>query len=147
MVRPMSVSTSAPLRSIPVEVQRCTLLAAVGAWTVIVPYLGHALGLTVGVAARVEVIDHVIPGLIVVAASLYLRAQARRAALAGERFALPAAGLCLLAGFWVLITHLPLLGDAARSDQAWDAAIWHSVAALPIVILAVWCVLRSLPDP
>ena len=142
----MSSGPALPSVSRPIEVQRCVALAAIGAWTAIVPYLGSALGLKVDVAARVEVVDHVIPGLLVVVAGLYLSRIARRGELRRERFALPLAGVCFLAGFWVLATHVPLLGDAAQSDQAWDAAIWHSISALPILILAVWGVLRSIPE-
>ena len=130
----------------PREAQRAILLVAIAAWTMIVPYLGDALGLEVEVAALVEVVDHVVPGAIVVVAGLYLRRLARRGALADQRLALPAAGLVFLAGFWVLATHLPLLKDAAEARVAWEAAIWHSIAALPIVALACWFVLRSIPE-
>jgi hypothetical protein len=144
---PMTSSPALSPAARSAESQRCTVLAAIGAWTAVVPYLGRALGLTVDVPARVEFVDHVVPGIVVLAASLYLSAIARRGPLARERFALLGAGACLLAGFWVLATHVPLLGDAASSAVSWEAAIWHSIAALPIVILAVWCVLRSIPDP
>ena len=139
-------SAALPLPSRPAEVRGTTLLAAIGAWTIVVPYLGQALGLEVPVAAPVEVVDHVVPGAIVVAAGLFLAARARRHALASDRVAVLAAGVTFLAGFWVLATHVPLIADAARSDQPWDAAIWHSISAVPIVVLAAWCVLRSLPD-
>ena len=134
------------LASRPAEVRATAGLAAIGAWTILVPYLGQALGLDVPVAALVEVVDHVIPGALVVAVGLMLNARARRGALASDRVALLASGAVFLAGFWVLVTHVPLLADAARSDQPWDAAIWHSIAALPIVVLAAWCVLRAVPD-
>lgn len=128
------------------EAQRAALLLGIGAWTMIVPYLGTALGLDVNVAAIVELVDHVIPGAIIVAAALYLHRLARRRPLAGERFALLAAGVIFLAGFWVLATHLPLVQDAADDRTTWEAAIWHSISALPIVGLAAWFVLRSIPE-
>lgn len=131
----------------PHEAQRALWLVAVGAWTAIVPYLGPALGFDVDVSATVEVVDHVIPGAVVVAAGLYLRRLAGRRARAGERYALLAAGVSFLAGFWVFATHLPLLGDAADAAVSWEAAIWHSVAALPIAGLACWFVIRSIPEP
>jgi len=129
------------------ESQRAALLAGIGAWTAIVPYLGELIGLVVKVPARVEVVDHVIPGLLVVAAALYLRRLAGRRPLAGAGAALLAAGVSFLAGFWVLATHLPLLQDASEELVSWEAAIWHSIAALPIVGLACWFVLRSIPEP
>jgi len=143
----MSTDAALSYPSRPDEVRATAALAAIGAWTIIVPYLAVLLGLEVDVAAIIEVVDHVIPGLVVVATGLYLRACARRRALASHRPALLASGVAFLAGFWVLATHAPLIGDAALSDQPWDAAIWHSIAALPIVVLACWCVIRSTPDP
>ncbi|MGH2841536.1 MAG: hypothetical protein ACRDKY_12010 [Solirubrobacteraceae bacterium] len=128
------------------EAQRALMLAAIGAWTAIVPYLARALGLEVNVPALVEVVDHVVPGAVVVAAGLYLHRAARRRTLARERFALPAAGVAFLAGFWGLATHVPLLQDASRSDVTWEAALFHFAAALPIVLLAGWFLLRSIPD-
>lgn len=143
----MSIQAAVSQPSRPDEVRAATALAAIGAWTIIVPYLAILLDLEVKVAAIVEVVDHVIPGLVVLAAGLYLRARAQRRALASHRPALLAAGAAFVAGFWVLATHAPLIGDAALSDQPWDAAIWHSIAALPTVVLACWCVIRSTPDP
>lgn len=130
-----------------VEARAAAALAAIGAWTVIVPYLGRALDLTVDVAWRVEVVDHVIPGAVTAIAAGLLLTIVRREPMAGNRMAMLASGVCFLAGFWVLATHVPLLADAAGDDQPWDAAIWHSAASLPLVGLALWCVLRSTPPP
>lgn len=130
-----------------VEAQRATLLGAIGAWNIAVPYLATALGLDVNVEDIVEVVDHAVPGAIVVAAALFLRKLARRGRLAGQSTALIASGIAFLAGFWVLATHVPLWGDAADSAVSWEAAIWHSIASLPIVALAVWFVVRSIPEP
>ena len=58
-----------------------------------------------------------------------------------------AAGVAFLAGFWVLATHVPLIGDANEGLVTWPAAIWHSIAAVPTLGLAVWCVVRSIPEP
>jgi predicted membrane channel-forming protein YqfA (hemolysin III family) len=143
----MSSSPGLTVASKPREVQRATLLGAIGAWTVVVPFIGNALGLDVNVKSIVEVVDHVVPGVIVVAAALYLRTLAGRRPLAGQSPALLAAGVSFLAGFWVFATHVPLVADAAKSRLPWDAAIWHSIAALPVVALACWFVLRSIPDP
>ncbi len=127
-----------------VEVRGTIALALLGAWTIVIPYLGRALGLEVKVPARVEVVDHVIPGALVAMAALYLIMLARRTSLAGAQTALLAGGVCFLAGFWVLSTHVPLLADAAGSSSAsWAAALWHSSTAVPIVVLALWFVLRS----
>jgi hypothetical protein len=141
----MSTELSGSLAARPLEARATAALVAIAAWTITVPYLGRAIGLVVPVAARVEFVDHVIPGAIVVVAGLYLHRLARRRALADERLALPAAGVSFLAGFWVLVTHLPLLGDAADAQVGWDAAIWHSITGLPLAGVALWCVLMATP--
>ena len=143
MVEKMSQRPSVSLASRPAEVRAAAALVAVGAWTIVVPYLARVVHLTVPVAARVEFVDHVIPGALAVATGLYLHKAARRGPLALDRFALLASGVAFLAGFWVVATHVPLVGDAATSDQPWDAAIWHSIGGLPILILAFWLLLRS----
>jgi hypothetical protein len=131
-----------------VEARGTVALAALGAWTIVVPYLAVPLGLEVDVPGLVEVVDHVVPGALVAGAALYLVTLARRRLLAGVQSALLAGGVCFLAGFWVLATHAPLLAEAARGSVSWSAALWHSATALPIVALAFWCVLRSTPaDP
>jgi len=129
----------------PVEVRVAVALALFGAWTIVVPYLATVLGLEVkGVSSLVEVVDHVVPGALVAAAGLHLTMLARRRSLAGVTSALLAGGVCFLAGFWVLSTHVPLLADAARpASVSWAAALWHSSTAVPVVALALWCVLRS----
>lgn len=142
----MSSDVTIPLSRSLTEVRVATALAAIGAWTIVVPYVARLLGLTVDVAAIVEVVDHVIPGVVVAAAGLFLRARAREAGLAATRAGLLAAGLAFLAGGWVLATHVPLVGDAASADISWSAAIWHAISALPIVALAGWCVVRSIPE-
>ncbi len=127
----------------PAEVRGTAALALLGAWTIVVPYLATALGLEVKVSSLVEVVDHVVPGALVAVAGVYLTMLARRRSLAGAQSALLAGGVCFLAGFWVLSTHVPLLADASRSRVSWGAAIWHFSTALPVLVLALWCVFRS----
>jgi predicted membrane channel-forming protein YqfA (hemolysin III family) len=143
----MSTNPGMSVAAAPREGQRATLLAAIGAWTIVAPYIGTALGYDVNVRPIIEFVDHVVPGVIVVAAALVLRRLALRGRLAGQAFALLASGVAFLAGFWVFATHLPLVQDAANSRLPWDAALWHSIAALPIVGLAIWFVVRSIPAP
>jgi len=143
IVEAMAANALHPPLSRPVEVRGTTALAVLGVWTIVVPYLARVLGLEVKVASRVEVVDHVVTGALVAAAGLYLVMLARRRSLAGAPSALLAAGVCFLAGFWVLSTHVPLLADAARSRVSWGAALWHFSTALPIVLISLWCVLRS----
>lgn len=129
------------------EVRYTTALAALGAWTMTVPYVGQVLGLGVDVASRVEVVDHVVPGAVVAVAGLALAQLARQRPLLQAPPAVLASGVCCLAGFWVLVTHVPLIVDAAHSREPWPAAIWHTSEALPLLALAVWSVARATADP
>lgn len=117
-------------------------LAALGAWTIVVPYLGRAVGLVVNVAPRTEIVDHVVPGALIAAAGLYMAALARRGAPA-DWTRLIAGGLCFLAGFWVLATHVPLVADAIKGTASWGATLWHAATPLPIVVVSLIIVLRE----
>jgi hypothetical protein len=97
--------------------------------------------LGVAVAPRVEVVDHVVPGAVVAATAAWMAWLARRAPLAGRAPGLVGGGICFLAGFWVLATHVPLLADAARGSERWGAALWHASAALPLLVLSLWVLL------
>ncbi len=128
------------------EVRRALALAVLGAWTIVVPYLDAAFGLEVDVAQRVEVVDHVIPGAVAAVVGATLALLGRGKALAGRPAAVVGGGVSALAGFWVLATHAPLVGDAARADEAWGAALWHVSTALPLLVVSVWVALAPGPD-
>ena len=119
------------------------LLVALGALTVAIPYLGRAIGLSVDVAGRIEVIDHVVPGALVMAVGGRVLVLARRGVVRGRWPALVGGGICCLAGFWVLATHVPLLADAARGSAGWGSALWHFSTALPIIGVSLWLALRG----
>ncbi len=124
------------------EARRFAVLAALGAWTIVVPYLGRTVGLGVNVASRIEVVDHVVPGALIAAIGVYLALGARRnAGPGGSR--LIGGGVCFLAGFWVLATHVPLVSDAINGKASWGATVWHASTALPVVLLSLWVVLRE----
>jgi hypothetical protein len=147
--RPM---TDEPLSTAPsrrAELRASAALAALGAWTVVVPYLGRAIGLGVDVASGVEVVDHVLPGALVAAIGGRLATLARRGPLTGRTSALVGAGISFLCGWWVLATHVPLVADTARGDESWGAAIWHASTSLPVVLISLWLVLRlaTTPEP
>lgn len=118
-------------------------LVALGAWTIAVPYLARPLGLAVDVAASIEVVDHVVPGLLVALAGGWLAWRGRGDPVGPA--GLVASGICVLAGFWVLATHVPLLRDAADGREPWAAALWHFSTALPIISLGFFTALRSGP--
>jgi len=119
-----------------------TALLALGAWTVAIPYIARPLGLGVDVASRIEIVDHVVPGALVAGLGAWL---ARRPPQAPGMADLVAAGVCFLAGFWVLATHVPLVADAARGSESWGAAVWHASTAPVIVVLTLITIFRSGP--
>lgn len=115
--------------------------SAVGAlllslWSITVPSLGRRLGLGVEVPAKVEVVDHVIPGIAAAIASIVALALLRRRS--GDDIGLLlAAGVVALSGLWMTTTHLPLVVQAGQGIVPWPAAIWHSAAGPVILGLGV----------
>jgi len=106
----------------------------VAAWAALPPYAGPSLVLD----PTVEVVDHVLPALVVLAVCVTVLAFRRRAT-AGALFA--AGLLVVLAGFWMTVTHVPLLAQAARGEVSWAAATWHSLPGLAVMVLgAAWAV-------
>lgn len=104
--------------------------AVLGLLVAVTPYLGRPLGLVVDVAATTEAIDHVLPGLLVVAAA---PAIVRFEAL---RFELTL--LAVLAGLWATSSHLPLVLDAVRGRVGWPTALWHTTSAVALLAVTAW---------
>jgi hypothetical protein len=104
------------------------VLAIVGVWGIAAPYAGPLLGMELAVAPTVEFVDHVLPGVIVLLAALV--------AAAGARLPLPVALVGVLAGFWMTLTHLPLLAEARRGSVPVATALFHSVPGIVLTVLA-----------
>lgn len=98
-----------------------------GAWAVVAPYLGPIFGLVVITRPIVEVVDHVLPGLVVLGVALLT-------VLTG-RLPLPAALLAVLASLWMAGTHIPLLLQVPSGGAQLSSALWH--AAPGIVLFAL----------
>ena len=112
------------------------LLVVLGAWSILPPYVSP-----VDVADSVEVVDHVIPGAVVVIFGLIALREAWIGA--GDRaLAFTATGICFLAGFWGTLTHITLWADAGDPGKPWGSVILHGSAAPAITILAGWLLLR-----
>jgi hypothetical protein len=110
----------------------------------LLPYVGLAVafwatlpqwsGPKLSVSNSKEVADHVIPGIAVLLASLVGIYASRRPQGPGAlRFM---GGLAvLLAGLWMMATHIPLVAQTARGgDDAgtWAATIYHFSSALAV---------------
>lgn len=115
------VATDSPLISVE--------LLLFGTWGILVPYLGRPAGFVVDTRPINEVVDHVIPGIVVVAvAASYL--VLRRRTFAGSL-------AVVAAGIWMTATHIPLLKQAADGQASMQAALWHSIPGMVILALGV----------
>ena len=113
------------------------VLAGLAAWAVAVPWLATALGLGLDVPARLEVVDHVVPGVVVVACAGIL-ARWRRGEPGAGLGRLGACAVACLAGLWITATHLTLVPEAVDGVTAWGPALLHLSAGPPIAALALW---------
>lgn len=105
----------------------------VGCWALIPPYTGPFLATD----DTVEFVDHVVPGIVVIAISALAFLFARRPGAAGVLF--PAGLGIFLAGFWMTATHAPLVLQATRDEAPWGATIYHSLPGLAVLALgAAW---------
>ncbi len=116
---PTSASAAAPLAVVAILV--------LAAWAIAAPYADSALGLDVNVRPVIEVVDHVVPGVVCILAALLWAAWAAAA--------LPAALVITLSGFWMTATHLPLVLQARREGLSFAAPIWHTAPGVCLLLL------------
>lgn len=106
------------------------VLAILGAVGLLAPYTGKPLGFVVYVEPVVEVVDHVVPGVLVLGFAGYMLGV-RRVAL------VPALG-ATLAGLWMTATHVPLIVQASSGRVGWGAALWHSLPGFALFAWSTW---------
>lgn len=97
-------------------------------WGTVAPYAGPPLGLVVQARPVVEVVDHVVPGMVLLAVGAF--------ALAVARLPLEAALAAVLAGLWMTATHVPLLVQVGSGAVSLASALWHSVPGILLLIVA-----------
>jgi len=100
---------------------------AVALWASLPQYSGPKLN----VEAAKEVADHIIPAVVVLVASVVGIVVGRRAKGPGAVRFVAGMGV-LLAGLWMMATHLPLVAEALRDEAPWPATIYHTSAALAV---------------
>ena len=122
--------------------RRVVVLAALAAWAMSVPWLARAVGAELDVTTRLEVIDHVVPGAVVLACCGALLHPSASAALGGV-YRLGLAGTACLAGFWITATHAGLLPEAIDGVSPWVAALLHFSAGPPITAWSLWMLLAD----
>ncbi len=105
----------------------------IGAWAMIPPLLGM-----LNTALTVEVVDHQVPGVLVLAAAVVVLLSRRpsQALLLGCGFAV------LLAGTWMTVTHVPLVAQAVTGLAPWPGTVVHSGSAVVVLVLGVIWVWR-----
>ena len=113
-------------------------LAALACWAMAVPWLARAVGLPLDVPARLEVIDHVVPGVAVLVCCAVLWSPG-----VDELLRLGAAGVAFLAGVWITATHAPLLPEALDGVSPWGASLLHLSAGPPVVVLSLFILLAA----
>jgi hypothetical protein len=106
------------------------------AWALLPPYSGPELN----TETRVEVADHVVPSLVLIAVSAVALLLTRRKE-ASTTGGLVAGFLVALSGLWMVATHVPLVAQAARHEVGvtWGATAYHFLPSLAVLVLGlVW---------
>ena len=113
--------------------------------SILPPYVGPPLGLELDVSSTVEVIDHVIPGLCAIAAALIARFDVRNGQSDSIR-ALAALGVCVLAGLFQTVSHLPLVLNAGSPQHPVDSVVLHATLGPVLLGLSLWLLVRPTPE-
>ena len=100
---------------------------AIALWASLPQYSGPKLN----VEPAKEVADHIIPAIVVLFASLLGIFASRRAKGPGAMRFMSGMAV-LLAGLWMMATHLPLVAEATRDQAPWPATIYHTSSALAV---------------
>lgn len=109
-------------------------LAGLAVWAITVPWLGEAVGLELDVATRLEIADHVIPGVVTLAGAALL---VTRAGAPGSVIWLGAGAIAFLTGLWITSTHVPLILEALAGIAPWAPALLHFSGGPPITVLGL----------
>ena len=122
-------------------------LIVVAAWSMVPPYLGPLVGLELDVPSRLEIIDHIVPGLCAVASASFALSFARRGEFDSIR-ALAALGVCALAGLFQTVSHATLVLDAGGPLQPVGSVVLHATVGPVLLGLSVWLLLAPVhTDP
>ena len=106
----------------------------VGVWA----FLPKVVTPPLNTSDRAEFADHVIPAILVLGASLAALTRRNRPGL--SLVPLMAGMVVVLAGFWMVATHIPLMAQAFNGDAPWAGSIYHTAAALATFGLGLlWC--------
>jgi tetratricopeptide (TPR) repeat protein len=117
-------------------------LAVLGIWAVLIPWLGPAFGYAPESVLRLELADHVVPGLLVIGLSLLCLPRVVSGVLAEWRGLPIVCAADIAAGMWMVAAHAPLLVQAAQRQRSWNLALFHSSAAFGVLAMAAYLAWR-----
>ncbi len=128
----MAKSKPAPVAATPAPgPDLAKLLPVVGVgvalWASLPKYSGPALN----TSADAEFASHVLPAVVVLLAAIVGILAGRRPQGPGA-LRLIAGMTVLLAGMWMLATHLPLVAQATRDEAPWPGTVYHTASALAV---------------
>ena len=131
---------------LPRMVPALAFLAILGGLSTTPPYLGGAIGVELGnISSTVEIVDHVVPGLLVFLAAGLSFLLLRAGSLNQDGLLLAVAvAICMLAGVWETTSHVPLVLEGGRPESPWGAVVLHSLLGPFIAGLSLWLLLRVL---
>lgn len=129
-------ATSA-MTALPKPLLGCGLLA--GAYAIVPGFYLDGLRVRPGL----EIVDHVVPGALVLATVAVAIIWRSGPTLLG-----PGTGVVVLtAGLWMTASHVGLVAQAIRHEAPASATIFHSSTAAVVVLLGVTWVWRAWPEP
>lgn len=123
-------------------------LSSLALLSLVVPWVGGALDLSAGAPMATEVVDHVVPGAVLLGACALAVWDGFRSVAAPlrARRRLIAALLAGAAGFWMTATHVPLVLDLFGGGARIEVVAFHVVAG-PLAMVVSALVLRSAFSP
>jgi len=131
-----------PPAPVPHPVVLTAILVPAAVWLAVTPYVTPWFGYTLDVPPMLEVVDHVLPAVVTVAAAATALLVRQRPS-ARYAFAV-AASVALLAGLWSTATHVPLLAQARQGLVAWETALFHSTPGVVVMAVALAALVPAL---
>jgi len=106
----------------------------IGVWAILPPYISTFGKLNV--QSRVEIADHVVPGLVVLAVSVvgYLVLRSPDPSMPSL---FGGGAVITLAGFWMVVTHVPLISQSRNHIVPAGAVAWHGLPGLAVMLLGI----------
>lgn len=117
-------------------------LLPLAVWLAATPFVGPTLGFDLNVTLQLEIIDHLVPGVVVAAAAT--AALALRSRPYANWAFLIAAGAATLAALFSTSTHVPLLGQAAQGVVPWGTAWFHTLPGMVVMVVALLALVPAL---